>query len=130
MGDLPRPTWGALIRKHREDLGWTLRELARNASLSDAWLSQMERQIQVRKGVATPFVASVGSLLHVARALRLTLAETDELVAAAGYTPMPAPRRDGTAQGPHIDVRGLDQDDVRLVQRLVTRLLESYEQEV
>lgn len=119
--DEPLPAWGRLIRWHREAAGLTIREAARKGGLSDSFWGQVERGTQTRQGTAVPFVPSVGSLLHIGRTLRLTDADTDALLDAAGHPPLPSPPGRGATAGT-VDTSGLARGDVRMLNALADRL--------
>lgn len=76
------PALGRRIRSARESAGMGLRELARAAGKSPAWLSRLER--------GQDECASVGALQALARLLRI---DPDALLLAAGKVPPDVLRR-------------------------------------
>ncbi len=105
------PAVAALVAEHRAATGMGIREAARKAGLSDSFWGQVER------GLRAP---SVGSLLHIARTLRLTDEQTDALVESAGHPALPA--RPGKGAAGAVDTTGLSREDVRLLNSLAARL--------
>lgn len=76
------PTLGSHIRRAREAAGMGLRELARAAGKSPAWLSRLERGENMG--------ASVRTIQTFARLLRI---DSDALLLAAGKVPPDVLRR-------------------------------------
>lgn len=111
--------WGVLLAVRREQDGLSIREAARLAHLGDSYWGQIERGWAQKGGRRVEVVPSLGKLLQCARALRMSEADTEELVAAAGYEPLPV-RPAGRSGG--VNVEGLDAAEVRALNALADRL--------
>lgn len=114
--------WGRLLRERREAAGLTIRQAAARAQMSDSFWGQVEKGWHARGGVQKEFVPSIGTLLHCARGLQLDDADTDRLIKAAGYEPLPPRPTGATSTGPHFDTAGLGPEDLRLLELLAARL--------
>lgn len=115
------PPWGEAIRKRREQAGLTIREAGRKSGLSDSFWGQVEKGYQARPSGNRTFVPAIGVLLQIGRGLRMTDAETDELIALAGYDPLPERPSERGGAG-EVDTSGLDRSDVRLLNAMAERL--------
>lgn len=83
---------GTRVRSLRQERGWTLKELGREARLSHPFLSQLER------GLARP---SVGSIERIARALGLPVGLLWSVPARGGRAALV--RSDGGERSRHVD---------------------------
>lgn len=116
------PAWGRLLRERREAAGLTIRQAAGRAGMSDSFWGQVEKGWHARGGMQREFVPSIGTLLHCARGLQLDDADTDRLIEAAGYDPLPARPTAPTKAGPFFDTSGLTTEDLRALEHLASRL--------
>lgn len=77
---------GLYIKKQREELGWTLRDLAEKSAISDSRLAEIERGRSYR--TENPTRPSRENLASIANALNVPF---DLLLALAGYEREQAP---------------------------------------
>lgn len=118
-----QPQWGILLQQRREARGWSLRWAAQQSAMSDVFWAQMERGYKRRRdGTYQTVTPSLGSLLQAAGALRFTDTETDQLVTAAGYQPLPRRAADGTPPS----VIDAIQNDPELIDEAREHLIRQY----
>lgn len=108
-----RSTLGAVLRRRRDSVGRSLAEVAAEAGISTAYLSEVERG---RKEI------SIERLLSVGRGLGMTIGEIYlELAAELGAVPSAEPVIEGD---PRVQLRrmadALDGDALRTVARFTT----------
>jgi transcriptional regulator with XRE-family HTH domain len=112
-----QPPHGRFLQQRREGLGWSIRQAAQKAGMSDSYWGQIERGYQAAKGKIRVIEPSVGSLLQCAGALRLTDQETNHLLDLAGFRPMPR-RRESIPVGYDVDTTDLTKEQVAELNRL------------
>lgn len=113
-----QPEWGRIIQAAREQLGWSIRQAATRAGMSDVYWAQIENGYAKRRGRHERIQPSLGKLLQAATALRLNGKRTDELIVSAGYNPLPRQRLGPDPVRRGISTDGLTDDQERQLEAL------------
>jgi transcriptional regulator with XRE-family HTH domain len=107
-----------MIQERREKGGWSIRQAAHRAGLSDPYWGQMERGYVQVKGEYRTVKPSAGALLQAAGALRLTDDETNHLLDLADYPRLPRRRSTPAPAGYDVDTSNLTKEEVLELNRL------------